>query len=45
VAREEKPRVFAIADHDESIRNAILGLMKTAGFSARAFASVEEFSN
>jgi FixJ family two-component response regulator len=40
VAREEKPRVFAIADHYESIRNAILGLMKTAGFSARAFASV-----
>jgi len=40
VALEEKPNVFGIADHDESIRNAILDLMKTAGFSAAAFASV-----
>jgi FixJ family two-component response regulator len=37
--------VFAIVDHDESIRNALLGLMKAAGFLARAFASVEEFLN
>jgi len=43
VASEEKPKVFAIVDHDESIRNALLGLMKAAGFSERAFASVEEF--
>jgi FixJ family two-component response regulator len=45
VAIEEKPKVFAIVHHDESIRNALLALMKAAGFSARAFASVEEFLN
>jgi FixJ family two-component response regulator len=38
-------KVFAIVDHDGSIRNALLGLRKAVGFSARAFASVEEFLN
>ena len=37
--------MVAIVDDDESIRNALLGLMKAAGFPARAFASAEEFLN
>jgi FixJ family two-component response regulator len=45
VASEKKPKVVAIVDDDESIRNALLGLMKAAGFSARAFASAEGFLN
>jgi FixJ family two-component response regulator len=45
VASEEKPKVFAIVDHDESIRNALLCLMKAAGLLARTFASAEEFLN
>jgi FixJ family two-component response regulator len=42
---EEKPKVVAIVDDDESIRNALLGLMKAAGLPARAFSSAEEFLN
>ena len=43
VASEEKPNVVAIVDDDELIRNALHGLMKSAGFQALAFASGEEF--
>jgi FixJ family two-component response regulator len=35
--------LVAIVDDDESMRNAVQGLMKAAGFPARAFASAEEF--
>jgi len=42
---KEKPRVVTIVDDDESIRNALQGLMKEAGFAALAFASAEEFLN
>lgn len=45
MASEKKPKVVAIVDDDESIRNALVGLMKAAGFLARAFASAEEFLN
>ena len=43
MASEEKPKVVAIVDDDESIRGALHGLMKAAGFAARAFASAEEY--
>ena len=39
----ERPKVIAVVDDDESIRSALRGLMKAAGFPAIAFASAEEF--
>ena len=45
MATEEKPKLVAIVDDDELIRDALDGLMKAAGFSALAFASAEEFLN
>jgi FixJ family two-component response regulator len=38
-----KTKAIAIVDDDESVRQALLGLMKQAGLSAMAFASAEEF--
>jgi FixJ family two-component response regulator len=38
-------KLVAIVDDDESLRSALRGLMKEAGFPARAFASAEEFLN
>jgi FixJ family two-component response regulator len=35
--------LVAIVDDDESMRNAVQGLLKAAGFPAQAFASAEEF--
>jgi FixJ family two-component response regulator len=35
--------LVAIVDDDESVRNAVQGLMKVGGFPAQAFASAEEF--
>lgn len=35
--------MVAIVDDDESIRNALHGLMKAVGLPARTFASAEEF--
>ena len=35
--------MVAIVDDDESMRNAVQGLMKAAGFPAQAFKSAEEF--
>jgi FixJ family two-component response regulator len=40
---EGEPKVVAIVDDDESVRNALHGLMKEVGFPAQAFASAEEF--
>jgi len=37
--------VVAIVDDDESVRGALQGLMKEAGFTAVAFGSAEEFLN
>ena len=43
VATQEKPTLVAIVDDDDSVRNALHGLMKESGFPALAFASAEEF--
>ena len=37
--------MLVIVDDDESVRSALVGLMKASGFSAQAFASAEEFLN
>jgi len=39
----EKAKLVAIVDDDSSVRTALIGLMKSAGIFARAFASAEEF--
>jgi FixJ family two-component response regulator len=43
MAVEEKPKMVVIVDDDESVRNALQGLMKVVGLPARSFASAEEF--
>jgi FixJ family two-component response regulator len=43
MAAKEKPKVVAIVDDDELIRDALRGLMKEAGFPALTFSSGEEF--
>ena len=40
---EEEEKLVAIVDDDESVRNALQGLMKSVGLKARTFASAEEF--
>jgi FixJ family two-component response regulator len=35
--------VISVVDDDESMREAVTGLMKSLGYSAQAFASAEEF--
>jgi FixJ family two-component response regulator len=35
--------VIAVVDDEESVRNAIVRLLRSAGFAARGFASGEEF--
>jgi len=40
---ERNCRIVAIVDDDELMRGALRGLLKEAGFPARAFASAEEF--
>ena len=42
---EEKSSLIVIVDDDESMRSALQGLMKEAGFQAMTFASAEEFLN
>lgn len=44
-AKEERVKVVAIVDDDESIRYALHGLMQAAGFPVLTFASAEEFLN
>ena len=39
------PHSVAIVDDDDSVRGALQGLMKEAGFEARAFPSAEDFLN
>ena len=39
----EKSKLIAIVDDDDLMRNAVQGLLKSAGLPARAFASAEEF--
>jgi FixJ family two-component response regulator len=38
-----KKTLISIVDDDESVREAMQGLMKSLGFAAEAFASAEEF--
>jgi FixJ family two-component response regulator len=45
MASQENTKVVAIVDDDESVRNALQGLMKVAGYRARVFASAEDFLN
>ncbi len=40
---QDKTKLVAIVDDDDSIRSAVQGLLKAAGLPARAFASAEEF--
>ena len=39
----EQPGVVAIVDDDGSVRSALMGLLRAAGYRARAFASAGEF--
>jgi FixJ family two-component response regulator len=43
MATENETRIVSIVDDDESIREALQGLMKMAGIPALVFASAEEF--
>ena len=43
MATENDTRIVSIVDDDESIREALQGLMKRAGIPALFFASAEEF--
>jgi FixJ family two-component response regulator len=45
MASEEKVKMVVIVDDDESMRNALRGLMKEVGLAAQAFASADEFLN
>jgi len=45
MASQENTKVVAIVDDDESVRHALQGLMKVAGYRAMAFASAEDFLN
>jgi FixJ family two-component response regulator len=40
---QAKAKLVAVVDDDELMRNAVQGLLKAAGYSARVFASAEEF--
>jgi FixJ family two-component response regulator len=40
---QEETKLVAILDDDDSMRTALLGLLKSAGLPAKAFASAEEF--
>jgi len=43
MASERKEKMVAIIEDDESYRVAVRRLLKSAGFSARSFASAEDF--
>ncbi len=43
MAIQEKTKLVAIVDDDESVRSALQGLMEVVGLPARPFASAEEF--
>lgn len=43
MAIQVEAKLVSIVDDDELIRNALVGLLKAAGLSARLFASAEEF--
>ena len=43
MATEVNKQLIAIVDDDESIRNALQGMMKAVGFKTQAFSSAEDF--
>jgi FixJ family two-component response regulator len=43
MAIEGKAKMVAVVDDDDLMRNALLGLLKSAGLLAQAFASADEF--
>ena len=43
MATQEKTRLVAIVDDDDSMRSALQGLLKAVGLPAEAFVSAEEF--
>jgi FixJ family two-component response regulator len=43
MASEGEVNMVAVVDDDDLMRNALKGLLKSAGLSAQAFASAEEF--
>src|ERR1700737_1590415 len=43
MATQEKTKLVAIVDDDDSMRSALEGLLQSAELSSQAFASVEEF--
>jgi FixJ family two-component response regulator len=43
MSRQSGNKLVAIVDDDDSIRGALQGLLKSVGFSSRAFESAEEF--
>jgi FixJ family two-component response regulator len=43
MATVSEPKIVAIVDDNESVRNALQGLMRSAGFRAHVFASAEGF--
>lgn len=43
MATQVKTKLVAIVDDDESMRSALLGLLRVLGLEARAFGSAEEF--
>ena len=45
MANQDKTKLVAIVDDDESVRGALQGLMKAAGLQTRAFPSAEDFLN
>ena len=42
-SRVQAEPVIAIIDDDESMRNAVVALVRSSGYNARGFASAEEF--
>jgi FixJ family two-component response regulator len=45
MAGEKKEKMVAVVEDDKSYRGAVQRLLKSAGFSARSFASAEDFLN
>ena len=43
MATQDKSKLVAIVDDDDSMRSALQGLLKATGLRSRAFASAEEF--
>ncbi|MGB9435230.1 MAG: response regulator [Candidatus Acidiferrum sp.] len=43
MAFQPRTKLVAIVDDDDSMRNALLGMLRVVGLPARAFSSAEEF--